>query len=141
MIRKTDNLYPHCISTSYKQLLQKQKSRCKEVGRFMMLVAAWQLASYIYIYINKEERVHKGWPKAYKKYTIGAWRQKQKRRRITKNLTRPHLEPNQSTKLIKGKDLSSINNLVQDQKLQTKEFFNLWINSSSLLKAILFLSF
>ena len=35
----------------------------------------------------------------------------------------PHLEPNQSKKLIKSKGSSSIYNLVQDQKLHTKEFF------------------
>ena len=36
---------------------------------------------------------------------------------IQKNLTRPHLGPNQSKKLIKGKGSSFINNLTQDQKL------------------------
>ena len=40
-----------------------------------------------------------------------------------KNLIRPYLEPNQLKKLIKGKCPSSINNVIEDQKLQTKEFF------------------
>ena len=59
----------------------------------------------------------------------------------TKNLTHPHLEPNQSQKSIKGKGPSTIYNLVQYQKLHTKEFFILCIESSSLSKIILSLSF
>ena len=66
---------------------------------------------------------------------------KTKKIRDTKNLTHPHLEPNQSKKLIKSKGPSSIYNLVQDQKLHKKEFFILWIESSSSSKAILFLFF
>ena len=69
--------------------------------------------------------------------------QEQKRRGETKNLTPPLLisNPTNQKKLIKNKGSSFINNLVQDQKLQTKEFFILWIKSSSLSKTILFLSF
>ena len=59
----------------------------------------------------------------------------------TKNNTRPHLELNQSKKLIKVNGASAINILVKDQKLQTKEFFSLWIKSSTFSKASLFLSF
>lgn len=51
-----------------------------------------------------------------------------------KNLIRPYLEPNQLKKLIKGKCPSSINNVVKDQKLQTKEFFIIWIENSSLFE-------
>ena len=51
-----------------------------------------------------------------------------------KNLIRPYLEPNQLKKLIKGKCPSSINNVIEDQKLQTKEFFIIWIENSSLFE-------
>ena len=55
-------------------------------------------------------------------------------------LTSPQLEPNQSKKLIKGKGPTSKQDLDQDQRLQTNEFFILWIKKSSLTKVILFLS-
>ena len=38
-------------------------------------------------------------------------------------LTSPHLEPNQSKKLIKGKGPTSKQDLDQDQRLQTNENF------------------
>ena len=71
-------------------------------------------------------------PEAYREYT-----------RVTKRqtLTSPQQKPNQSTKLIKEKGPTSKQDLAQDQRLQTNEFFILWINKSSLLKIILFLSF
>ena len=50
--------------------------------------------------------------KAYKKYTTGTYRQKNNRQRGIKTLPRPHLEPNQSKKLIKELGPSSIHNLV-----------------------------
>ena len=53
----------------------------------------------------------------------------------TKNITCPHLEPNQSMKLISELESTSINALVHDHKLQTKEFFILWTNNSALSKA------
>ena len=62
-------------------------------------------------------------------------------RRKNKNLTRPHLKPNQSKKLIKNKGQTSIYNFVQDHKLHTEEYFNLWTENSSLSNVILFLSF
>lgn len=75
-------------------------------------------------YINKN-RVPNGQSKAYKKYMTDAYRQKKKRkeRKVQKKLTCPHLEPNQSKKLIKELGSSSIYDLVQDQKLQTKKYF------------------
>ena len=62
------------------------------------------------IYINKT-RVLNGQPKAYRKYTIAAKRQKQKREGFKK--------------LIKELGPSSIHSLAHDQKLLTKEYFNL----------------
>ena len=56
-------------------------------------------------------------------------------------LTSPHLEPNQSKKLIKGKGPTSKQDLDQDQRLQTNKYFILWIEITSLSKAILFLFF
>ena len=65
----------------------------------------------------------KGQPKAYRSTQEAPKGKNKKDEGIQKNLIRPHLEPNQSKKLIKGKGPSSINNLVQDHKLYTKEFF------------------
>ena len=56
-------------------------------------------------------------------------------------ITIPQLAPNQSKKLSKGRGPSFTTDLVHYQRLHTKEFFNLWIKSFSLSKAILFLSF
>ena len=64
----------------------------------------------IYIYINNT-RVLNGQLKAYRKYTIAAKRQKQKREGFKK--------------LIKELGPSSIHSLAHDQKLLTKEYFNL----------------
>ena len=80
-------------------------------------------------------------PKAYKKYIIGAKRQKRVKQEENKNLTHPHLEPNQSKKSIKDKGQASIYNFVQDHKLHTKKYFNLCTENSSLSNAILFLFF
>ena len=49
----------------------------------------------------------------------GAKKQEQKEEGIQK-ITSPHLEPNPSKKLIKGRGPSSIIDLVQEQKLHTK---------------------
>ena len=65
----------------------------------------------------------KGQPKAYRSTQEAPKGKNKKDEGIQKNLIRPHLELNQSKKLIKGKGPSSINNLVQDHKLYTKEFF------------------
>ena len=53
-------------------------------------------------------------PEAYREYT-----------RVTKRqtLTSPQQKPNQSTKLIKEKGPTSKQDLAQDQRLQTNEFF------------------
>ena len=59
----------------------------------------------------------------------------------TKNITCPYLEPNQSKKLTREEGLKTIDILTQDQRLHTKEFFNLWSESSSLPKANIFLFF
>ena len=58
------------------------------------------------------------------------------------NLDKNHQHvANPSKKLTRVKGPSSTNILVHDHKIQTKEFFSLWNESSSSLKAILFLSF
>ena len=44
-------------------------------------------------------------------------------------------------KLTSEKGLKSIDTLIQDQRLHTKEFFNLWSESSSLPNTNIFLSF
>ena len=110
-------------------------------------IEKWYIMCFIFliskrtnIYIWREKRVSSGWSKAYRVYTRGAKKHEQKEEGIQK-ITSPHLEPDQSKKLIKGRGPSSIIDLVQDQKLHTKEFFILWIESSSFSKAILFLSF
>ena len=64
---------------------------------------------------------------------------KQKTKRQT--LTSPQLEPNQSTKLIKEQGPPSKQDLAQEKRLQTKEFFILRIDKTSLPKTIMFLSF
>ena len=59
---------------------------------------------------------------------------KNKKRWDTKNLTCHHLESNQSQNSIKGKGPSTLYNLVQDQKLHTKEFFILCIEKLFIVK-------
>ena len=76
-------------------------------------------------------RVYKKSPKA---QTEGEWIE-------TKNITCPYLEPNQSKKLTSEGGFKNIDTLTQDQRLHTKEFFNLWSESSSLPDANIFLSF
>ena len=51
------------------------------------------------------------------------------------------LESIQSKKLTREEGLKTKEILTQDQRLHTKEYFNLWSESSSFLKANLFLSF
>ena len=46
--------------------------------------------------------------------------------------TDPQQEPNQSTKLIKYKGPTTIQDLTQEKRLQTKEFFILCIDKTSL---------
>ena len=72
--------------------------------------------------IIKKKGAPNGQPKAYIKYIIGAKKQQTKEREIKKQ-TCPHLEPNQSKKLIKELGPSTIHGLAQDQKLLTKENF------------------
>ena len=67
-----------------------------------------------------------------------------KRAKNRREHKKPHLfapNSNQSKKSIKDKGPTSIYNFVQDHKLHTKEYFNLCTENSSLLNAILFLSF
>ena len=59
----------------------------------------------------------------------------------TKNITCPHLQPSQSMKLTKEIGHISTNTLDQDHRFYTKEFFNLWIDNSSLSNTIKFLFF
>ena len=58
-----------------------------------------------------------------------------------KNINCHYLDPNQSKKLTREEELKTIDTLTQDQKLHTKEFFNLWSESSSLPNANKFFSF
>ena len=97
-----------------------------EVGIFFFLLANTQKT-----YIRKESL--KAGPKAYKEYTRGAQGHKKKR----KYNTSPHLAPSQSKKLSKERGPSFTTDLVHTQRLQTKKIFNLFIESSSLSKAIL----
>ena len=53
----------------------------------------------------------------------------------------PYLEPSHSKKLTREEGLKTINTLTQDQRLHTKEYFNLWSENSSFPKANKFLSF
>ena len=48
---------------------------------------------------------------------------KDKKHTKRQTLTSPELEPNQSTKLIKDRGPPSEQNLAQEKRLQTKEFF------------------
>ena len=53
----------------------------------------------------------------------------------------PQWEPDQSMKLTSVGGPSFMNNLVFDQRKQTKELFSFWMKSMSFSKAILFLAF
>ena len=59
----------------------------------------------------------------------------------TKNIPYPYFEFSQSMKLTRELGLISSETLDQDHKLHTKEFFNLWIDNSSLSNANKFLFF
>ena len=48
---------------------------------------------------------------------------KNKKKKGYKKLISPHLEPNQSKKLIKGKGPTSIHDLDQNQRLYAKKYF------------------
>ena len=69
-----------------------------------------------YIYIRRKGALRL--TQSIQGHTRGAKKQKQKEEEI-QNITSPHLEPNQSKRLIKGRGPSSIINLVQNQKLHT----------------------
>ena len=84
-----------------------------------------------------EKRELKRQPEAYREYTWDTKRQKTKRQ----TLTSPQLELNQSTKLIKERGPPFKQDLAQEKRLQTKEFFILRIDKTSLSKTIMFLSF
>ena len=71
----------------------------------------------------------------------GVYKRHLKQTTKTQALTGPQQEPNQSTKLNKDKGPTTIEELAQDKRLQTNEFFNLWVDQVSLSKTILFLSF
>ena len=58
-------------------------------------------------------------PEAYREYTRVTTRQKTKRQ----TLTNPQQESNQSTKLIKERGPTSKQDLAQEKRLQTKDFF------------------
>ena len=92
------------------------------------------------MYIKKRGSTKSSAFKVYMEYTKGAQRLKPKGIE-TKNITCPYLELNQSMKLTSEEGLKTIDTLTQDQRLHTKEFFNLWSESSSLPNANIFLSF
>lgn len=92
------------------------------------------------VYIKRKGHL-KGIPKHIESIQQSSKDRTKRKEGLQKKITHPHLKSNQSKILIKGKGSSSINILVQNQKLQTKELFCLQIESSSLSKAILFLSF
>ena len=71
----------------------------------------------------------------------GVYKRHLKQTTKTQALTDPQQEPNQSTKLNRDKGPTAIEELTQDKRLQTNEFFNLWVDKASLSKTILFLSF
>ena len=75
------------------------------------------------------------------KHTGGIQEAPKGTKRKRKYNTSPHLAPSQSKKPSKESGPSFTTDLDHTQRLQTKEFFNLFIDSSSLSKAILFLSF
>ena len=56
---------------------------------------------------------------------IGRIQESPKKTTKTQALTGPQQEPNQSTKLNKDKGPTTIEELAQDKRLQTNEFFNL----------------
>ena len=55
----------------------------------------------------------------------GSIQESPKKTTKTQALTGPQQEPNQSTKLNKDKGPTTIEELAQDKRLQTNEFFNL----------------
>ena len=79
-----------------------------------------------FFYRQKQKYIRKGHleenPKAYREYTKGTLRHKQKKRRYK---TISQLAPSQSKKLSKGRGPSFTTDLVHNQRLHTKEFFNL----------------
>ena len=90
-------------------------------------------------YVYKEKRKHqKQCPQSIQKKPKGSNRRERNR---NKKITCPYLEPNQSKKLTSEEGFKTIDTLTQDQRLHTKEFFNLWSESSSLPNANIFLSF
>ena len=93
------------------------------------------------MYIKKRGDTKSNALRVYKEYTKEAKRLNHRGRDRNKNITCPYLKPNQSMKLTSKEELKSINTLTQDQRLYTKEFFNLWSESSSLANANIFLSF
>ena len=107
-------------------------------------IPVWQMKScFIFFLLANTQKtyIRKGplWgrPKSYREYTRGAQGHKKNRKYNTSS----QLAPSQSKKLSKERGPSFTTDLVHNQILQTKEFFNLCIESSSLSKAILFLSF
>ena len=93
------------------------------------------------MYIKKRGDTKSNALRVYKEYTKEAKRLNHRGRDRNKNITCPYLKPNQSMKLTSKEELKSINTLTQDQRLYTKEFFNLWSESSSLANANIFISF
>ena len=93
----------------------------------------WHTWSFFF-WINKRTRIYK---------IKGAWKATQSIQEVYKRhlknrkqkgqtLIDPQQEPNQSTKLNKVKGPTTIEDLAQEKRLQTKEFFNLWIDKTSL---------
>ena len=93
-------------------------------------------------YIHKKKKSTQRPAPRYTRSTQGPQRGARKKEKGNKyNYThQPHLQHNQFKKSTKKLGLSTIYKFFQDHKLQTKEDFILYIENSSLSKAILFLS-
>ena len=98
----------------------------------------YYIGNEVYIYIKR--RHQKSDPKVCRKHTRTAKRHNQEKEGL-KEHEPPQRVPNQSKKLTRDKGSSSIKILVHDHKIQTKEFFTLWIKNSSFSKVIIFFSF
>ena len=103
---------------------------------FIFLSFYRQRRSKEYIKRNKTSNSK---PKAYRRYTKGAYRLKTKERGIQTTYP-PSSIAHPLKKVNKELGPSTIQHLDQDHKLLTKEYFILWIERSSFSKATLFLS-
>ena len=77
-------------------------------------------------YIKRKEEAPKQRPLSIQEvYKSSPKARNQGGRKETKHFTFPYLEPSQSKKLTREEGLKTISTLTQDQRLHTKEYFNL----------------